>query len=607
MPKVTDLRRALDKTEIIYLEKKITEIKLLIKNYKDALKTTIHYRQLRKGRWFFIIAKDDGNPLLGLGDDGHDDSNWSSWTNDPDQGPRGVSGEDELALMTDGVNELDLAFEIYYPSVNRTHTECEGLDEQKKAVVTEVEEQYKNKIKEFLNPSNGDETVKQGSTAKKNFFGDCNGKIQCSVPPTLTESVDRKELQPIPCDTPWAGMLDSCGGKATNASVTSCCPYESEKSSAYCPSANLIRARSILTNFIGLHPRLNVMVNGRSRPIRRSRGLNFCFIITNAEDNGSMRRLADQKLGVTNNDLSLVTQRKKRALVDSDPAVIVSKRNRKRRSLSNLMEYWLSGGALTPTYTLSKLKDLKTVEETSISELKDQLKTDEATLLKVANSANGSILSKEICALGDQLSAELVLAKLVEKQDTEFDRMEVMISSCEMGNVPPAISQATIEKMCKAGSQSTVCLGLLVRSMTTCELHSINMLEDRVTIVMTLSQPIPIDEPITMYNVGTLPVYGESRIVANRVTAKPPVSLTTVGDEKKAMAAKLVKILTSRRRRSIPQEHRHYLLRRILLPKMAAVKGDIMSQDHDVSIMTFDKCTNRGRLQLCDVTNKKTV
>lgn len=97
MPKITDLRRALDKTEIIYLEKKITEIKLLIKNYKDALKTTIHYRQLRIGRWFFIIAKDDENPLLGLGDDGHDDSNWSSWTNDPDQGPRGVSGEERVS------------------------------------------------------------------------------------------------------------------------------------------------------------------------------------------------------------------------------------------------------------------------------------------------------------------------------------------------------------------------------------------------------------------------------------------------------------------------------------------------------------------------------
>ena len=85
MPRVTDLRRALDRSEIVYIENKIQKLTEIVKIYKDTIRTTIIYKKLKIWNWFVIVGKDEigSSPLLDLGDNGHpNDDAASCWSSD---------------------------------------------------------------------------------------------------------------------------------------------------------------------------------------------------------------------------------------------------------------------------------------------------------------------------------------------------------------------------------------------------------------------------------------------------------------------------------------------------------------------------------------------
>ena len=492
--------------------------------------------------------------------------------------------EDDNVVVTSGTASLDLSINIDYPKIDLNHAGCSGLSDNSRAKIKQAQDNYKAKLIGFMSPEG---TSANESLVEKTAFQRCVDESSCIVAPLLTNSLDDRQLDPIFCaDTPNIG-LSVCNGHQTDPKYTACCPLKGP-SSTICNEVKLDRSRYLIENWRSLHQRAKVMIGGQLRSAKRA--THACVAITHlANESGVMTRVTDQKIGVSNQNLRFVTHRRRRREI--------SHANRNKRSLSNLIEYYMSGGFLSPAYTLEKINNLKSAEETTIQELQEQIKSQGKALLKLNHDMSANATNQKVCALGNQVTAQVVEAELIEKQDVAFSQISNLIGSCESGLMPNYISQGLLEKLCKSSSSSKFCYKLSLRSLSSCSLGHIQMFPDKVSIILNILMQVPINEDAKIYRTLTMPVYDRELVVKEHLPATTVAAKTPSANDK--MLIELAKVLNSRSTRSVS----HFETKELRVKSYAAVLGNI-NEKGNIQTLIFEECPSRGTLKVCEVENK---
>ena len=495
--------------------------------------------------------------------------------------------EDSNLVLTAGEAILDASYEIVYPEVSEEHDSCKPLSQDLKDKINAATTLYKNNIREYIqlgeSPSSNGNTTEPSN---EDPFEACVEDESCIIAPLLTEALVGQELWPIPCRSKNIGNIASCNDHKTNASYTACCDIKGGENNKYCPTGRMVKARSIVRKWKNLHGRHKFSIGGALQSVKKQDL--FCFAITHMEKDGRLEKLTDQKIDVaaSNANWYVKTHKRKRRSTTEPKRV--------RRSWSNILHYYMAGGPLTPKYTLTQIKKFKREEEVKITDLKTALATDEAAIVRLQREDSKAGLSKKICDLGTKLTESLIVENLKAQQDAEFGKVQALVGTCEEGIVPNEVSTTLLEQICKASSESPTCWSLKTRSLTSCEVRFVQMVEDRVIVVLRLRQRTPVSEAISLFSVVTTPVYTDRFMVGEKpkTTTIEPTTL----DQKRIMAEKLAKLLAKRRKRATVMNH--FVTRELRLPPFLVISGDSASVDAKTKILTFDKVHKQGRLKL---------
>ena len=495
--------------------------------------------------------------------------------------------ETENLVLTAGEAVLDASYEITYPEVSEDHETCKPLSSDTKDKIVLATKKYKQNIATYINlqespTSNGNGT----ETKSSDPFDTCAETDNCVIAPLLSEGLMGNELWPIPCMTPGSGNMASCNNHKTNSSYTSCCDIRTTESTKFCPTGQMVKAKSVIRKWKGLHSRHKFNIGGSLHGVKKWNS--YCFAITHLEADGKLQRVNEQKIDVSPSHSTwyLKTHRRRKRSTDGTKRV--------RRSWSNILHYYMAGGPLTPKFTMEQIKKLKKEENLKVNDLKDALAADEAAIVRLQREDGKASLSKKICDLGDKLTEELIVENLKAQQDAEFLKVQTLVGTCEEGTVPNEVSTSLLEQMCKASSDSPTCWSLKTRSLTSCSVRFVQMLEDRVIVVLRLTQRIPTSESLSLFAVQTVPVYTDKFAVNNKpkMTTVAPTTL----DQRRIIAEKLAKLLAKRKKRAAVQSH--FVTRELRLPEYLVISGDVTNINSETRILTFNSMHKQGRLLL---------
>lgn len=165
--------------------------------------------------------------------------------------------------------------------------------------------------------------------------------------------------------------------------------------------------------------------------------------------------------------------------------------------------------------------------------------------------------------------------------------------------VPPSL----IERWCKSVSTSATCLSLNVRALTSCKLDGISLHKAEVVIHLELRMNVPVNEPLSVYKVSSIPTYlGSSKMTVNaEIKRGRNDSNVEKESEKDRLAKKLVNKLLEDSKRKRREVHDIFRTREIVLPRIIATNKEISLKSDDTKVLVFNSCTKSGQLNICKI------
>ena len=268
---------------------------------------------------------------------------------------------------------------------------------------------------------------------------------------------------------------------------------------------------------------------------------------------------------------------------------------RKRRSLSNLADYWLSGAFLTNYHNDRRITDLINKEDFQFSEIKEKEDIEQIQHIFAQQSLSLELLQQAGCSLLDKTARNTMLSQLQYTYLGTELKIVRAIQSCINHEIPAQIGNKFLKEYGHQLNDEKTCIKIKQGQAIKCKFDGINIQETsrdnfEINMLMTITVPI-IDKDKEVWNIYAFPrkVSAEARQIAEKIaddytatTSEPEVTTvvtkTTEGLNEVREALKLFQQFTKYVKSRQKRQTHHLLMQWTDLPKVAILdsKGDLV-------------------------------
>lgn len=125
---------------------------------------------------------------------------------------------------------------------------------------------------------------------------------------------------------------------------------------------------------------------------------------------------------------------------------------RKKRDIS-FLDYWLSGGSMTPFSINRAVHDLAKLEDVKLMHLRSQMASKGEVMALVHDVSDlKSELDKRLCETQEDLRTERLTERLIDHLWQTFRKLKTDINACGRGEVPDSVNNAQLQKLCQAAN-----------------------------------------------------------------------------------------------------------------------------------------------------------
>ena len=467
---------------------------------------------------------------------------------------------EERLVMTNGIVSVAMSLELELPSmnVNETVESCQAASSGtfKSAVasaVTKFQNQIKSDLSEYIDFEAGP---------------DISDKVQAKSEEIGSVSVDAVKGNPLLCDRrdvvcsfmpiikPLSSGdpdgkvgLQACynsnlGTKPPICNVAGgigiCCSKHAQKNEDKCPTKDIREVLRIIARVerkfpTRLHKLGEAMKNVETRRIQ-----NYCIALTTVSLKGVETKVGGYALnGKTVADLGLDTEKH----LDWWPhdRSVGRKRREVSRSKRSNWAYYTSGGFWTSTYIDQQVSNVKKAAEADASELREAVKKNSKMLLTIeADIKEKQQLRGAICGVTEDMTEKIILDELQNTQSRLEFKSEFVLRSCSSGEVPDAISNEVLEKLCTTASNSPHCYGKGVRALFRCRLTKPLITMEMIGITMSLTMSIPVEDDYDSFEIFSIGVPFKSQSIEEKtnITDQAPPKKELVDSTSKESSEK---------------------------------------------------------------------
>ena len=416
--------------------------------------------------------------------------------------------------------------------------------------------------------------------------------VKCDFFPVVEDNDDDHRYHKlIPCYDASLGIMN--GTCAVNNGIGVCCSRIPGLNKGKCP-IDLGRAIVAIDIHLKNHPDSIFSMGHGDRPGNKIR--NWCMALVKASANGKLIYTGPHSNGSQGRILPRGNKHKRAAADENlSPDVRVRRSN---------WEYLSHGWIFSSSYVDSKVSEVKDLEKSDISVIKEALNENSRIILKLEADRKEKInLENRICSITGEITEQIVLNHLDYTQNRLEGKAESLLRVCSRGSVPDEISTITLHKLCSSVTDSSVCSDeILVRSLFSCEIVPPKIDLEYVDVRFVLSFKIPVAEDYVAKDIISVGIPYTSSLIDSKTNVTEidnmeDKKVETKPDQKelkKALGELLGDILTKREKREIIQTFHFLGIRN--LPEI------MFNHGNDLILFQKEKCfkTNAKYGFICD-------
>ena len=514
-------------------------------------------------------------------------------------------------VLVNGIARGTISMRLNLPSVMITNEdECNAMKSDQaafKKVLNTTITTFRTKIsgeleeymgKDFINAlsSNQNEENVLSEVNRVNIGLDINQcdrvGVKCDFFPLVEDNVDDHRYHKlIPCYDASLGKMN--GTCTVNNGIGVCCSRIPGLNKGKCP-IDLGRAIVAIDIHLKNHPDVTFTMGHGEIPGNKIR--NWCMALVKATANRKLIYTGPHSNGSQGRILPR-GNKKKRATADEDSSSDV----RVRRSN---WEYLSHGWIFSSSYVDSKVSEVRDLEKSDISVIKEALGENSRTILKLeADKKEKLNLENKICSITGEITEQIVLNHLENTQNRLEGKAESLLRVCSRGSVPDEISTITLHKLCSSVTDSSVCSDqILVRSLFSCEIVPPKIDLEYVDVRFVLSFKIPVAEDYVAKDIISVGIPYRSSLIDSVTNV---TEIDSMGEEKgknkpdqkelkKALGELLGDVLSDRSKREIIKTYHFLGIRN--LPEV------MFNHNNDLILFKKEKCfkTNAKYGLICD-------
>ena len=444
---------------------------------------------------------------------------------------------EERLVMTNGIVSVAMSLELKLPSVNvdEKAESCGAASSGtfKTAVasaMTKFQDQIKSDLSEYIDFEAGP---------------DISDKVQAKVNVDGSVTVDSIKANPLLCDRrdvtcsympiikplsndPESGKfgLQACynsnlGTKPTICNIAGgigmCCSKHVRKNEGKCPTRDIREVLRIIARVERKFPNRLHKLGESMKNVETRRIQNYCIALTAVSLKGVETKVGGYALnGKTVADLGLDDENNHFDWWPHDRSVGRKRREVSRSKRSN-WAYYTSGGFWTSTYIDEQVSNVKKAAEADVSELREAVKQNSKMLLTIeADVKEKQQLRTAICGVSEDITEKIILDELQNTQSRLEFKSEFVLRSCSSGEVPDAISNQVLEKLCTTASNSPHCYGKGVRALFRCRLTKPLITMEMIGITMSLTMSIPVEDDYESFEIFSIGVPFKSQSIEEK-------------------------------------------------------------------------------------------
>ena len=441
-------------------------------------------------------------------------------------------------VMTNGIVSVAMSLELKLPSmnVNESVQSCQAASSGtfKGAVasaMTKFRSQIKSDLSEYIDFEAGP-NISEQAPAKNDEAGSVTVD-EVKVNPLLCDRRDvacsfMPIIKPIPEGNPEKGKvgLQACYNSNLGAmppicniagGVGICCSKHALKNEGKCPTKDIREALRIIARVERKFPNRLHKLGEAMDNVETRRLQNYCIALTSISLKGVDTKVGGYAMnGKTVADLDLDNEE---SILDWWPHDRSRGRRRRGagRSKRSNWAYYTSGGFWTSTYIDQQVSSVKKAAEADAAELREAVQKNSKMLLTIeADVKERQQLRGAICGVSEEITEKVILDELQNAQSKLEFKSEFVLRSCSSGEVPDAVSNEVLEKLCTAASNSPHCYGAGVRALFRCRLGKPLITMDMIGITMSLTMSIPVEDEYDAFEIFSIGVPFSSQSIEEK-------------------------------------------------------------------------------------------
>ena len=527
----------------------------------------------------------------------------------------------KLGLLTESTDEIilvnglangDISLRLNLPKLeieNNDSTCAASKTENFKSTLKSAVDRFRKEMATELGDILGEEVVPENNAFEKLGPIEINNETIISNPNLCNEKGVRCEWFPlvdddptnenhhtvVPCyDSTLGGMPSIC---KSDVGIGMCCSRTASKNVGKCPN-DLTRAIKAIEVYLADFPdKTYTMGHG---VVKMKEVHNFCFSLLNAHYNrkriyqGSHNRgSADRFLPRHPRDLEGLydigndtsgTENGHYGIGNNSVKYKISNKGESRVRRSN-WSYLTSGWIFSSSYIDSSVQNVLDLEKTDTTALKNALKANSKSLLKIeADAEEKKNLLSNVCGVVGVLSEETFMNHLRNSQFKLEQKAESMLRTCTSGRVPDYVGSHHLIKLCSAVSDSSTCSNQNLRDLFQCSVTRPQITLDFVGVNLKLIFRIPVSESYQSFRIYTTGVPFRSATIDTKFNITEDVEKVEIEsgksssneDVKKALAEILRDALVENRSKRELGETYHFLALRHIPEILISHEGDIL-------------------------------